>query len=74
VQLTVTTDRPAVVIYTTGEGEAGASMNTGPFANHGGMAIETQGVPGSEKFTHFGEIVLRPEEPFRAVTMYQVHF
>ena len=74
VQLTVTTDRPAVVIYTTGEGEAGASMKTGPFANHGGMAIETQGVPGSEKFTHFGEIVLRPEEPFHSVTTYQVHF
>ena len=29
-------------------------MKTGPFANHGGMAIETQGVPGTEKYPQFG--------------------
>ena len=51
VSITVTTDRPAVVIYTTRDGEEGAPMKTGPFANHGGMAIETRGVPGTEKIS-----------------------
>jgi aldose 1-epimerase len=71
VAITVTTDRPAVVIYTTREGEAGSPMKTGPFANHGGMAIETQGVPGTEKYPQFGDIVLRPETPYHSVTRYQ---
>lgn len=74
VSITVTTDRPAVVIYTTRDGEEGAPMKTGPFANYGGMAIETQGVPGTEKYPQFGEILLRPEKPFHSVTRYRVFY
>lgn len=74
VRLTVTTDRPAVVIYTTGTGEVGAAMKTGPMANHGAMAIETQGVPGTENYSQFGDISLRPDTPFHSVTTYRVHF
>ncbi|MGI6156072.1 MAG: aldose epimerase family protein [Enterococcus lemanii] len=74
VRLSVATTAPAVVLYTTGENEANTQMKTGRLTNHGSLAIETQAVPGTEKYAQFGDIVLRPNEPYRQETTYQVHF
>lgn len=74
VRLSVTTTAPAVVLYTTGANEANSQMKTGLLANHGSLAIETQAVPGTEKYPQFGEIVLRPEKPYHQETIYQVTF
>lgn len=74
VRLEIETTAPAVVIYTTGASEAGMQMKHGEMADHGGIAIEPQGIPGTEKYSQFGDIILRPENPFHSKTTYHVEF
>ncbi|MGX7162480.1 aldose epimerase family protein [Enterococcus massiliensis] len=74
VRLEIQTTASAVVIYTTGSSEAGTSMKHGEMVDHGGIAIEPQEVPGTEKYPQFGNIVLRPEQPFYSKTTYHVVF
>lgn len=73
VKLTVKTDAPAVILYTTGTHEEGETMKKGQvMANRGSIAIETQGIPGSERYTHFPSITLKPEQAFHSVTRYHL--
>lgn len=74
VQLKVTTDAPAVVIYTTGTHEEGTPMKNGAMAVRGAIAIETQGIPGAEKFAAYGDITLRPEQAFHSETTYHIDY
>ena len=34
--------------------------------------LRPKGIPGTEKYPQFGEILLRPEKPFHSVTRYRV--
>ncbi|MHC5269066.1 aldose epimerase family protein [Enterococcus sp. LJL98] len=74
VAVTVTTTEPALVLYITGEGEAGQVMKTGTLANRGSIAIETQKIPGTERYPQFGSMLVTPEKPYHAETLYQVTF
>ncbi|MGX7329516.1 aldose epimerase family protein [Enterococcus bulliens] len=73
VVLTVNTDAPAVILYTTGSHEEGQMMKQNQtMANRGSIAIETQGIPGSERYEQFPSIVLTPETPFHSQTTYEL--
>lgn len=74
VEVAVKTTEPAIVLYITGEGEAGEVMKTGTLANRGSIAIETQGIPGTESYPQFGSFVVEPEKPYQTETIYQVFF
>ncbi|OJG13821.1 hypothetical protein RU96_GL001748 [Enterococcus canintestini] len=74
VALTLLTQAPAVVIYTTGQGEAGTKMNTGVMRNHGAIAIEPQGVPGTEIYPQFGDITLTPEKEYSMTSTFKLIF
>lgn len=74
VAVTVETTEPAVVLYITGEGEAGEVMKTGRLVNHGSIAIETQGIPGTEAYPQFGSFLVTPEKPYHTETIYRVAF
>lgn len=74
VAVTVETTEPAVVLYITGEGEAGEVMKTGTLVSHGSMAIETQGIPGTESYPQFGSFLVTPEKPYHTETIYRVAF
>lgn len=74
VELTVATDAPAVILYTTGTHEEGERMKNGCImSDRGALAIETQGIPGSERYAHFPSIKLSPETPFVSKTTYQLN-
>lgn len=72
VEVTVKTTEPGVVLYITGEGEAGEGMKTGTLANRGSIAIETQGIPGTESYPQFGSLFVTPDNPYHTETIYQV--
>ncbi|OJG37736.1 hypothetical protein RV01_GL001132 [Enterococcus dispar] len=74
VSLTLVTQAPAVVIYTTGQGEVGTQMNTGVMTNHGAVAIEPQGVPGTELYPQFGNITLTPEKKYSMMSTFKLTF
>lgn len=74
VSLSIKTDEPAIVLYTTGENEANTQVKNGLLAARGAIAIEAQGVPGSEQYSHYGDIVLRPEQSYRSTTKYQIQY
>ncbi|BCA86157.1 aldose 1-epimerase [Enterococcus saigonensis] len=74
VALTLITQAPAVVIYTTGTAEAGTEMKNGVMANHGAVAIEPQGVPGTEIYPQFGSITLTPDEPYSMESTFKLVF
>lgn len=74
VRLQITTDAPGVVIYTTGTHEEGTLMKNGAMAVRGAIAIETQGIPGAEKFAQYGDITLRPEQAFHSATTYHIDY
>lgn len=74
VKMTVKTTEPAIVIYTTGSGEAGTEMKHGTMTTHGALAIEPQGVPGTEIYPQFGDITLTPEKAYHSETSYHLDF
>ncbi|WP_303754697.1 aldose epimerase family protein [Enterococcus sp. S86.2] len=74
VALSLMTQAPAVVIYTTGTGEAGTVMKNGVMANHGAVAIEPQGVPGTEIYPQFGSITLTADKPYTMESTFKLIF
>ena len=74
VTLAVKTTEPGIVLYTTGAGEAGEVMKTGTLVHHGSIAIEAQGIPGTEKYPQFGSFIVSAATPYHAETVYHLTF
>lgn len=70
--LTLETDRPAVVIYTSQAIEAGTRIWGEDLVPYGGFTLETQALPDAINQPGFGDIVLRPGEVFSSQTRYQI--
>ncbi|WP_071131865.1 aldose epimerase family protein [Enterococcus timonensis] len=70
-RLKITTDRDAVVIFTSNFAEV-PHFDEVPLAFHGAVAIEPQSLPDAMSHEGFGEIVLQPGEIFQSKTTYQV--
>lgn len=70
VQLKITTDRDAVVIFTSNFGEI-PMFEEGNVDFHGAVAIETQNLPDAINHEGFGDIVLRPDKAFDSTTTYE---
>ena len=49
-------------------------MKNGTMVARGSIAIEPQGIPGAEKFSQYGSILLRPEETFHSETTYHIAY
>lgn len=72
VTLSIQTTEPNIILYTTGEGEAGKKMKHGTMVPRGSVAIEPQKVPGTEKYPQLGSIVLKPQEKYMSEMIYQL--
>lgn len=70
VQLKISTDRDAVVIFTANFGEI-PMFEEGNVDFHGAVAIETQNLPDAINNEGFGDTILRPETPFDSTTTYE---
>jgi aldose 1-epimerase len=62
--LQLATDQPGLQVY-SGQGLAG------PFATHGGIALEPQGFPDAVNHQGFPDVVLRPGQVYRRLASYR---
>lgn len=74
VAMELKTTEPAIVIYTTRDAEAGLDFKNGIMSAHGAIAIEPQGVPGTEIYPQFGTITLNPGEVYQAESTFTLRF
>lgn len=72
IRVEMTTTEPSVVIFTAQFGEDAPVMRGQQLAQHGGITLETQVLPGAVEFEGFGNIILRPSEVFKSETVYKV--
>ncbi|KAF1298338.1 galactose mutarotase [Enterococcus sp. JM4C] len=72
IKVEMTTTEPSVVIFTAQFGEKAPIMRGEKLAQHGGITLETQVMPGAIEFEGFGDIVLQPTETFTSETVYKV--
>lgn len=70
ISIEMTTDEPAVVIFTAQFGET-PEMRGEKLAYRGGITLETQVMPGALEYG-FGDIVLQPEDTFTSSTTYKI--
>lgn len=66
VRLEMTTDQPAVVIYTYGW----PVVDGRQVVPHGAFTLETQVLPDAIKYPHFGDIVLKAGDVFTSTTTF----
>ena len=67
------TEEEAVVIFTANFGpdkEDGSKKLT----NFTGITLETQAAPGAIEFDGFGDIILRPDQPYHSQTRFSVRY
>lgn len=69
--LKISTDRDAVVIFTSNFGDP-VVFEKGPLNFHGAVAIETQNMPDAMNHLGFGNVLLTPEETFESTTTYEI--
>lgn len=75
VRVAMTTTAPAVVVFTGNFGtDFTLPMRQSQLKNHGGITLETQAVPGAERFASYGDIVLTPASPYQQVTELELDF
>ncbi|HEY0222120.1 MAG TPA: aldose epimerase family protein [Lactovum miscens] len=72
VSIEMKTSQNSVIVYTTGNAEAGLLTQTGSLAYHGAIALEAQMPPGSEVFSFQSNIWLRKAQPYNAWTSYKI--
>lgn len=70
----VTTDRPAVVIYTHNVVDPAIDIWGVPLQHHAGIAIETQLLPDAINHDGFGDIVLKKDTAFYSQTSYKLTY
>ncbi|MBC1489924.1 galactose mutarotase [Listeria sp. FSL L7-1485] len=68
----MTTDDPAVVVFTANVGDEGPIMHGKKLANHGGITLETQVAPGATDYPEWGNVILKPNERFEKETVYKL--
>lgn len=68
----MTTTEPSVVIFTANFGENTPEMRGQKLANHGGITLETQVMPGAVEYEGFCDIILPPEAVFASTTRFKV--
>lgn len=68
--LEMTTDQPAVVIYTYGWPVADGRK----VVPHGAFTLETQVLPDAIKYPHFGDIILKAGERFSSRTCFKFNY
>lgn len=75
VSIAMTTTAPAVVVFTGNFGaDYSLPMRQSHLRNHGGLTLETQAVPGAERFANYGDIILPPESTYHQATAFQLNF
>lgn len=72
VTVELTTDRPAVVVFTMNLGEKTIPVGRNAIRNHSGITLETQVLPGATEFSDFGDIRLMSENEFHSTTSFHV--
>lgn len=71
-KLEMTTNAPAVVVYTSNMIDEPVRMKDSFQVKHGGVTLETQQLPDGINHPHFGSIVLQPNEIFESQTLFRV--
>lgn len=71
-QLTVSTDRPSLVVYTYNIGDSHVSMDQVDLVEHDVIAFETQVLPDAIHQPSFGSVVLKKDEWFTSTTTYRI--
>lgn len=75
IRVAMTTTAPAVVVFTGNFGDDyHVPMRQSQLKNHGGITLETQAVPGAERFAQYGNIVLTPATLYQQVTEFKLDF
>ena len=69
--ISVSTDRPSIVIFTANFGDLGTIYHGKAQVHHGGITFETQVAPGSQQIPELGEITLKKGERYHSTTRYQ---
>lgn len=68
----VLTTAPGVQVYTANHLDGTTVLQGGKaFARHGAICFETQRLPDAPNHESFGDVVLRPGETYRSVTVYR---
>lgn len=70
-RLTVQTDAPSIVIYTSNGFDDQTLLDGRRPTIHGGVALETQILPDAIHHSEFGNCVLKPGEVFESTTTYK---
>lgn len=68
-RLEITTDRPAVQLYTANLLPGVATRGGRRFSRHGAVCLETQLLPDAPHHPEFGDVVLRPGGTFASTTV-----
>lgn len=74
IKINLYTDRPSVVVYTTNQLDAPVPMRGAFQVPHGGITLETQGLPDAINQEGFGDIVLDPAKDFESTTIFELEF
>lgn len=68
--ITMSTDLPAVVIYTHNSDHEPVTDGESTLIAHCGLTLETCLLPDAVNQTDFGDVFINPEEPFESVTTF----
>ncbi|MEG0294405.1 aldose epimerase family protein [Enterococcus sp.] len=74
VKINLYTDQPSVVVYTTNQLNAPVSMRGSTQVQHGGITLETQGLPDAINHEGFGNIILDPASDYQSTTIFELIF
>lgn len=74
IKINLYTDQPSVVVYTTNQLNQPVPMRGSSQVQHGGITLETQGLPDAINHEGFGNIILDPAKDFESTTIFEVIF
>lgn len=70
-KIEMTTDQAAVVVFLHNGKAEGYTLNGQPIEAYAGITLETQALPDAINQENFGDIILRPENPYTSETVYR---
>lgn len=70
-KIEMTTDQAAVVIFLHNGKAEGYTLNGQPIEAYAGITLETQALPDAINQKDFGDIILRPGNPYTSETVYR---
>lgn len=74
IKVNLYTDQPSVVVYTTNQLSGPVPMRGLTQVQHGGVTLETQGLPDAINHEGFGNIILDPAKDFESTTIFEILF